>query len=298
MKHSMDDFGKDSAEAIEKVLAGLRDIEAPTGMERRILAGLDGRAAERSASWRWQRVVRRGVPVSYVACGAVLAVFVLALAVPVMRRFGHTPAQPKIAAVPAGSTPASRSVVAATDAASAPREPKLRLASAPDASQEAMVRVNGPVGDFAADPEDSVAMSEMRAASFPAPPMPLTEQERLFLRITRSGETVELAVLDPHLRELEDREEKAEFQRFFARASAEQILARQAAMEQAARNPEAADQAAAAQSAKEQITKESSTPATEQSTPEKPTTEQLTPGQSTTEKPTPERPTTDESTPR
>lgn len=294
----MKNSAKDSGEAIEKVLAGLRDVEAPAGMERRILDGLDGHARKRSASWRWQGAVMRGIPVSYVACGAALAVFVLALAVPAMRRFGHTPAQPKMAAVPAGSTPATRSVVAATDADSAPREPKVHLASAPDASRAAMVRVTGSVGDSAADPEDSVAMSEMRAASFPAPPMPLTEQERLFLRITRSGETVELAVLDPHLRELEDRKEKAEFQRFFARATAEQILARQAAMERAARNPEAADQAAAAQSAKEQITNESSTPATEQSTPEQPTAEQLSPGQSTREKPTPERPTSDESTPR
>jgi hypothetical protein len=47
--------------------------------------------------------------------------------------------------------------------------------------------------------------------------MPLTEQERLFLRMTRRGEAVELAVLDPHLRELEEREEKAEFQRLFAK---------------------------------------------------------------------------------
>ena len=73
------------------------------------------------------------------------------------------------------------------------------------------------VEDSAANSEDSLAMSEMRAASFPAPTMPLTEQERLFLRMTRRGDAVELAALDPHLRELEEREEKAEFQRFFAK---------------------------------------------------------------------------------
>jgi hypothetical protein len=164
-----------------------------------------------------------------------------------------------------------------------------------------MVRVTSSVGDSAADSEDSIAMSEMRAPSLPAPPMPLTEQERLLLRMAHKNDPVELAILDPKLRELQDAQEKAEFQRFFARATAEQILARQAAMERAARNPEAADQAAAAQSTKEQITKESTTPeasATEQSTPEQSDTEQLAPEKSAIGKPTPDRSTTEQETPR
>ncbi len=55
----------------------------------------------------------------------------------------------------------------------------------------------------------------MRAASFPAPPMPLTEQEKLLLRLRHKNDPVELAMLDPKLRELQDAQEKAEFQRFF-----------------------------------------------------------------------------------
>jgi len=67
--------------------------------------------------------------------------------------------------------------------------------------------------------EDSVAMSEMRAASFPAPPMPLTEEERLLLRMVHKGGPVELAMLDPKMEEMREAEEKAEFQRFFAKGA-------------------------------------------------------------------------------
>ena len=44
---------KNSEDAIGKVLAGLRDAEAPVGMERRILHGLEERVAGRAGSgWR------------------------------------------------------------------------------------------------------------------------------------------------------------------------------------------------------------------------------------------------------
>jgi hypothetical protein len=77
-------------------------------------------------------------------------------------------------------------------------------------------------GRFAGDAQgddDSVAMSEMRAASFPAPPMPLTDEEKLLLRMVHQGDPVELAMLDPKMEALRDAEEKAEFQRFFAKAA-------------------------------------------------------------------------------
>jgi len=66
---------------------------------------------------------------------------------------------------------------------------------------------------------DSVALDEMRAASHPAPPMPLTEQERLLLRIAHRGDPVELAMLNHEIRAKQEEEEKAEFQRFFEPAT-------------------------------------------------------------------------------
>jgi hypothetical protein len=91
-----------------------------------------------------------------------------------------------------------------------------------DARGTGLVRGAGPGVGSTADSEDSVAMSEMRAASFPAPPMPLTEQERLLLRMEHKNDPVELAMLDPKLWELSEVEEKEEFQRFFARPTVKQ----------------------------------------------------------------------------
>src|SRR5260370_20369978 len=70
---------------------------------------------------------------------------------------------------------------------------------------------------------DSVALEEMHAPSRPAPPMPLTEQERLLLRLVHKDDPVELAMLDSKVRELQDREDKAEFQRFFGQSTKQAV---------------------------------------------------------------------------
>jgi hypothetical protein len=79
------------------------------------------------------------------------------------------------------------------------------------------------------DDGDSIAMG---AASHPAPPMPLTEQERLLLRIVHKGDPVEMAMLDPMQRASRNAEERAEFQRFFGEASSAQPTAGEAKTEQ------------------------------------------------------------------
>src|SRR5207245_8416544 len=104
---------KNSEEAIEKVLAGLRDAEAPAGMERRILDQLDGleeRAAVRSRSgWRrllplWLVAPSRPVAVGSLVCGVALAgIFAVALAIPAIRRLGHAPTQARRSPAPVGS---------------------------------------------------------------------------------------------------------------------------------------------------------------------------------------------------
>ena len=63
--------------------------------------------------------------------------------------------------------------------------------------------------------EDAIALSEMRAPSHPAPEMPLTQQERLMLRIVHGGDPVELAELDPQVRAAQYAQQKAEFKDFF-----------------------------------------------------------------------------------
>jgi hypothetical protein len=114
---------KNSGEAIEKVLAGLRNTEALDGMERRILDrltdGLEERAAAQSRSrWRqllpvWLVAPARPVAVGSLVGGIALAgLFAVALAIPAIRRLGHPPVQPKKDVAPLDSLLSANSVAA------------------------------------------------------------------------------------------------------------------------------------------------------------------------------------------
>jgi hypothetical protein len=216
---------KNSDDAVEKVLAGFGDAEAPDGMERRILDALEERGAAGSRTgWRWLLPMWSVVPgqriaVRYLVGGAALAgVFCVALAVPAIRRLGH------------GSSRVGMGVASVAPAEVAPAEVEAGVAAkdAGRSSDGSRVRSTGTTWGHGArlvraadaraeDSEESVAWREMHAASFPAPPMPLTEQERLLLKIAHRGDPVEMAMLDPKIRAAREREEEAEVQRFFVR---------------------------------------------------------------------------------
>jgi hypothetical protein len=276
-----------SGEAIEKVLAGLRDAAAPDGMERRILAGLEERAAAGSRSGlRWLLPVwatARPVAVGSLVCGVALAgIFVVALAIPAIRRLGHTPMHgPQQAgrnSVPAGTTALRASEAAAGSARSALSRGGARSIG----KREAEMSAAG--ADVVLD-SDSAALEEMHAASYPAPPMPLTEQERLLLRLVHKDDPVELAMLDPKLRALQDLEDKAEFQRFFGQPT-KQTTPERAATESVAPQPSTTEQATPATSATEQATPVQ--PGTEQAVPEPTVPDQAVPEQAVPEQPTPQ----------
>jgi|GEM_PF-859245 len=222
---------KNSEEAIEKVLAGLRDTEAPDGMERRILKVLEDQASARPRSvWRrfrppWLIAPVRPAATRSLAWGVAFAgLFAVALAVPAIRRLGHAPAQSsaqslsqsKRNSAPAGSLPlaAPRTQetpkTAAKSAELPPPRPGMRSGAKTNVSRAKAVRDG-----------DSVALNEMHDTSYPAPPMPLTEQEKLLLRIAHRGDPVELAMLDPAVRAERDAEEKADVTKFFEPATTE-----------------------------------------------------------------------------
>ena len=77
-----------------------------------------------------------------------------------------------------------------------------------------MRKTKAPSGVAVRD-SDSAALNETRAASFPAPPLPLTDQERLLLRIVHKRDPVEMAELNPAVRAARDEEDKRAVQRFF-----------------------------------------------------------------------------------
>jgi hypothetical protein len=142
---------------------------------------------------------------------------------------------------------------------------------------------------------DSGALDDMHAASRPAPPMALTEQEKLLLRLVHKDAPVELAMLDSNTRALRDSEEKVEFQRFFAQ-SMKPIPAEQPATEEAAPPPSTTEEIAPGQSATEQAMP--AEPGTDLAAPDQPAPanpEQPMPG--APEQPVPELPTQPQSTP-
>jgi hypothetical protein len=200
---------KNSEEAIEKVLAGLRDAEAPAGMERRILEALEDRTSVQFRSgWRRLRPIwlpeRRVATVSF-ACGVAFAgMFAVALLIPAIRRLGHAPAQAKMNSASVRPLPVAASMGAATSVAVLPVRPNTQWMAKVSARRDGIVR-----------DRDSAVVSERQEASFPAPPMPLTEQEKLLLRIAHKGDPVEVAELNPAVRAARDSEDKAEVKKFF-----------------------------------------------------------------------------------
>jgi hypothetical protein len=291
---------KNCGEAIDRVLAGLRDADAAAGMERRILDGLEKRAlAETRSGWRgwlpvWLVAPARPVAVGTLGFGVALAgIFVVALAIPAIRRLAHGPDQTQKNSAPAGSPAlapevarelAGRSVQPASLRSGVRSLEKIRAEEGTDAGGVEDVRDS-----------DSAALENMRAASRPAPPMPLTEQERLLLRLVHKDDPVELAMLDSKVRALQDSEDKAEFQRFFGQVS-----------RQAAPDPSVTEQAAPQQSTEQVVPGQSATeqalppaqPGTEQAVPEKTVPEQPAQPQTTPENFAPDQSTTQQATPK
>jgi hypothetical protein len=64
-------------------------------------------------------------------------------------------------------------------------------------------------------PTDAQLLADLHAPSHPAPPVPLTPQEKLFLRMLRYGDATELAELDPMVRANHDADETRAFKAFF-----------------------------------------------------------------------------------
>jgi hypothetical protein len=164
---------KDSEEAIEKVLGALREVEAPVGMERRILEQLEVRAEEKRLRWRWM------VPVT---CAAVLAGVVALLFI----SRGHVPQRVEV-----------------VQSAAVPRSVEVR----PAVQEKAHVQRVG----------YRRRRSSAVARDIPAPPLPLTDQERLLLRVVHQHDPSNLSILEPAKQAAALAKDKEQFQGFFGK---------------------------------------------------------------------------------
>jgi len=200
---------RDSEETIERVLAGLRDAEAPAGMNRRIVDAMENRASVLTASKApcfkpfWLPFPARSSAV-HLWAGSIATAGVLAVCLVIaINNHGRTPTQPTVRAHATGLS---------SDAARAGVKP---AAHSPSIGTNA--RITGTTPELKtrqSRPHDSAPRMEMRAANHPAPVAPLTQQEKLLLRIAHQADPQELAMLNPQVRAQRDAESEAEFLKF------------------------------------------------------------------------------------
>jgi hypothetical protein len=200
---------KNSEEALEKVLAGMRTCEAPAGMESRILRALEDRASARTGSgWRalkpvWMTGFAFSAAVTCLVCAIGLAGLLSMFVVT------HQPGR---------QTPARVSMNPPAPDFSALRRPGTIAHLAQRQPREASAQPTETLTALKAEKTrhaHSRSRGAMYAASYPAPPLPLTRQERLLLHVAHQGDRGELALLNPDKQLAQVAKEQSAFDNFF-----------------------------------------------------------------------------------
>ena len=185
---------KNPDEAIERVLAGLRDVEAPAGLERRVLAAMEERAAVRGSrrpGLGW--VV--GLGVAAVVVAGVLIVRAPKVQVEKVAGVHALAVKPVVENEPKRNTGVS----------------PLRVRSGRDDVNFREVQRGEQVRRM-----EVAVVEKVEERGFPAPPMPLTEEEKLLLRVAHRVDPQELTPLNAEARQREQSEFDREFVEFFA----------------------------------------------------------------------------------
>ena len=194
---------RDAERTIERLLAGLSDAEPPGGMERRILEALDGMGAREVAASAslWRRPLRPALAM-LLACAVILMV-----AFTVQQR-KHVPGQSLIPLKPKNGLNGAPNIVSSLQVSQKPQHAAAdqRVRSPRRSTSRIPVK----------RPQDAPALGETQTASFPAPPLPLTEQERLLLRLAHRGDSDTTAILNPDARAAQTAKATEQFQQFFA----------------------------------------------------------------------------------
>jgi hypothetical protein len=208
---------------IDRALSALRDAQPRPGSEvlaSRILTSLEHRTATRPPT-RFHFSAH--VALWTAASAAVLALASLVIlhyrpAASESARSPQTQRQPNTASLTQVQVPAIESPEVSTEPAlSAHRHPE-RSASRRRISvlEDSQAPHSEPHSDaLATTPTDAQALADLHAPSHPAPPLPLTPEEKLFMRMLRYGNATQLAELNPIVREQHDAAESAAFKTFF-----------------------------------------------------------------------------------
>ena len=180
---------------IDRVLDALRNAAPAAGMERRIVNVLEIEARRSALSVQSKRTVwrRAAACCAGLVAAVVIGAFALRHSAPVVLTAPTASAQPS---TDSPSTAETRPEVTRTAPAARTHSAAVQRSAEPR-------RVE-------------VAGSEDTLVSHPAPPIPLTEQERILLRYARYGNTGDLAQISNERKAAKEDQEKQEFQAFFA----------------------------------------------------------------------------------
>ncbi|HEU5342243.1 hypothetical protein [Edaphobacter sp.] len=191
---------KHSEPLLEEVLSGLRDAEPSPGMERRILAALEART-HHPAQTHQRRLMQFTRAFALPAACGLAALLALVFLIPSMRR-------KRVSTQPAQTISSLQPAPARIRPEQAPAQ-----ATAPISHKATTHRLQKPLPR---DSYETLAEIETRAPSLPAPPMPLTDEEKLLLRLIQARNPIELASLDHAAWTLQLAKDKAQFDQFFA----------------------------------------------------------------------------------
>jgi hypothetical protein len=193
---------KHTDEAIDKVLAAFGDVEPPPNMQARILERMQDAARPRVRGWNW----------SWTLLAAALAI---AIAVIGLYRVGPRAIEPTSAACCEAKLTRTT-----TPQTAGPRTATIGLLS-PARRSHAVHRVKQTL-DAASTVNAEPTHTEL---SLVAPPLPLTQQERLLLTLARQGAPQQFPVLDPDQLALQEAEAEARFRQLVAQgADVEQFI--------------------------------------------------------------------------
>lgn len=175
---------RDADERIERLMAGLRDAEPSPGMKRRILEAMEVHN-ETPSAWFLRPLVAAPL-----GCAVVLAASLI-----VATRVTQPAYTPANVARDSTHADVGRRTQPETVAHKAPIQPR-RTASAKR-------------------PRHLSAVNDTQSANHPAPPLPLTEQERMLLRVAHRDDAKNKALLNPDLQGAQSAKNTEQFQRFF-----------------------------------------------------------------------------------
>lgn len=175
-----------------RALASYTPADAPAGLEQRLSARLAAAVVPRPRFALW--ALRWG----WGAC----ALVAISLAAVVIHQHRHIRNEAKVQ-----STPALRP----KPAEAAPIVQAVAVHLVHPARRAGALR---PAHAAAPDTAYVASLSEMRAPSRPAPPAPLTAEERLLLRVVERRNPEQMAILNPQVRASKAAESDREFQSF------------------------------------------------------------------------------------